>query len=48
MRGNLWILWKTQHSRLWNLWTTLRRALLAFGAFAILGAHEVAVDNHSL
>ena len=33
---NLWILWKTQDSRLWNLWTTASRSLFAMECFAIV------------
>ena len=33
---NLWILWKTQDSRLWNLWTTLPGPLFAHNPLAII------------
>lgn len=37
LASNLWILWKTQDSRLWNLWITSRIPLFASGQLAIVG-----------
>ena len=46
--GNLWILWKTQDSRLWNLWTTLPTSLLPYNPFAIIGPSQEPVHNCSV
>jgi hypothetical protein len=43
--GNLWILWKTQDSRLWNLWITPRAALSVSDPFAIVAPLQEPVHN---
>lgn len=47
MLSNLWILWKTQDSRLWNLWTTLLAALSPQNRFVIIGPSQEPVHNCS-
>jgi len=46
--GNLWILWKTQDSRLWNLWTTLGVALFARSPLCYYRPHSTRSIAHLL
>jgi len=46
--GNLWIMWKTQDSRLWNLWTTSSGSLLASPPFASIGADPKSAQKCSV
>jgi hypothetical protein len=45
MAPNLWILWKTQDSRLWNLWITSRGPLSADRVLAIIGGTRRACER---
>jgi hypothetical protein len=45
--SNLWILWKTQDSRLWNLWITPPGSLLPQEPFVIIGPSQEPVHNYS-
>jgi hypothetical protein len=47
LTSNLWILWKTQDSRLWNLWITSLEPLFVHSPLAIIGSARRTAQIHS-